>query len=212
MPPSNRLLEFVIAATAIILLPGPSVLFTISRAVSWGRKIAVATVVGNNLGSFATAVLVALGIGPLLQHSIFLYIAIQIAGGLYLVWLGIGAWRHRSAHANEMLNAGETAPSIRRTIREGFMVGLLNPKSFVFFAAIFPQFVDRSRNVIPQMLVLAVIFATIAFASDSTWGILAGTARGWLASSPDRLVVLRSIGSSVMIGLGLFIVVTVRRG
>ncbi|OIQ74548.1 homoserine/homoserine lactone efflux protein [mine drainage metagenome] len=92
------------------------------------------------------------------------------------------------------------------------MVGLLNPKSFVFFAAIFPQFVDRSRNVIPQMLVLAVIFAAIAFASDSTWGILAGTARGWLASSPDRLVVLRSIGSSVMIGLGLFIVVTVRRG
>lgn len=212
MPPSNRLLEFVIAATAIILLPGPSVLFTIARAVSWGRKIAVATVVGNNLGSFVTAALVALGIGPLLQHSIFLYIAIQIAGGLYLVWLGIGAWRHRSAHANEMLNAGGTAPSIRRTIREGFMVGLLNPKSFVFFAAIFPQFVDRSRNVIPQMLVLAVIFVAIAFASDSTWGILAGTARGWLASSPDRLVVLRSIGSSVMIGLGLFIVVTVRRG
>lgn len=212
MPPSNRLLGFILAATAIILLPGPSVLFTIARAVSWGRKIAVATVVGNNLGALVTAVLVAIGVGPLLQHSIFLYVAIQIAGGLYLVWLGIGAWRHRTAHANEMLNAGEVAPSLRRTIREGFMVGLLNPKSFVFFAAIFPQFVDRSRNVVSQMLVLSVIFVFIAFVSDSTWGILAGTARGWLASSPGRLVILRSIGSSVMIGLGLFIVITVRRG
>jgi threonine/homoserine/homoserine lactone efflux protein len=212
MPPSNRLLEFLIAATAIILLPGPSVLFTIARAVSWGRKIAVLTVVGNNLGSLSTALLVAVGIGPLLQHSKLLYVAIQIAGGMYLVWLGIGAWRHRAAHANEMLNASGEPPSVRRTIREGFMVGLLNPKSFVFFAAIFPQFVDRSRNVVSQMMVLAVIFAVIAFISDSTWGILAGTAREWLASSPDRLVRLRSIGSAVMIGLGAFIVVTVRRG
>jgi threonine/homoserine/homoserine lactone efflux protein len=210
MPPSNRLFAFVIAATAIILLPGPSVLFTVARAVSWGRKIAVATVVGNNLGSLLTALLVAVGIGPLLQHSIFLYIAIQIAGGLYLIWLGIGAWRHRAAHANQMLNAGDIAPSIRRTIREGFMVGLLNPKSFVFFAAIFPQFVDRSRNVVTQMMVLALIFALIAFISDSTWGILAGSARGWLASSPSRLVTLRTVGSAVMMALGLYIVITVR--
>jgi threonine/homoserine/homoserine lactone efflux protein len=211
MPPSNRLFEFVLAATAIILLPGPSVLFTIARGVSWGRKIAVATVIGNNLGSLVTSFLVALGVGPLLQHSKALYIAIQIAGGLYLVWLGIGTWRHRTAHANQMLNAGDVAPSIRRTIREGFMVGLLNPKSFVFFAAIFPQFVDRSRNVVTQMMVLGVIFAVIAFISDSTWGILAGTARGWLASSPSRLVRLRTVGSSVMMGLGVYIVVTVRR-
>jgi threonine/homoserine/homoserine lactone efflux protein len=210
MPPSNRLFAFVIAATAIILLPGPSVLFTVARAVSWGRKIAVATVVGNNLGSLLTALLVAVGVGPLLQHSIFLYIAIQVAGGLYLIWLGIGAWRHRTAHANQMLNAGDVAPSLRRTIREGFMVGLLNPKSFVFFAAIFPQFVDRSRNVVTQMMVLALIFSLIAFISDSTWGILAGTARGWLASSPNRLVKLRTIGSSVMMGLGIYIVITVR--
>lgn len=210
MPPSTRLFAFVIAATAIILLPGPSVLFTVARAVSWGRKIAVATVVGNNLGSLLTALLVAVGIGPLLQHSILLYIAIQIAGGLYLIWLGIGTWRHRAAHANQMLNAGDVAPSLRRTIREGFMVGLLNPKSFVFFAAIFPQFVDRSRNVVTQMMVLAFIFSLIAFISDSTWGILAGSARGWLASSPRRLVTLRTVGSSVMMALGLYIVITVR--
>jgi len=212
MPPSNRLVEFLFAATAIILLPGPSVLFTIARGVSWGRKTAVATVVGNNLGSLVTAVLVALGIGPLLQHSVFIYEAIQIAGGLYLVWLGIDAWRHRHQHASDMLNAGEVAPTLRRTIREGFMVGLLNPKSFVFFAAIFPQFVDRSRNVPIQMMVLGLIFAVIAFISDSSWGILAGTARVWLARSPQRLVMLRSIGSSVMIGLGIFIVITLRRG
>lgn len=212
MPPSNRLLEFLIAATAIILLPGPSVLFTIARAVSWGRKVAVVTVVGNNLGSLVTAMLVAIGVGPLLQHSIILYVAIQIAGGLYLVWLGIGAWRHRKAHADQMLNAGAVAPTLRRTLREGFMVGLLNPKSLVFFAAIFPQFVDRSRNVASQMIVLGLIFVLIAFVSDSTWGILAGTARVWLARSPGRLVTLRSIGSSVMVGLGIYIVLTVRRG
>lgn len=212
MPPSNRLVEFVIAATAIILLPGPSVLFTIARGVSWGRRTAVVTVVGNNLGSLVTAFLVALGVGPLLQHSVFMYEAIQVAGGLYLVWLGIDAWRHRRQHASDMLNTSNDAPTLRRTIREGFMVGLLNPKSFVFFAAIFPQFVDRSRNVPIQMMVLGLIFALIAFVSDSSWGILAGTARVWLARSPQRLVTLRSVGSSVMIGLGIFIVVTLRRG
>ncbi|HUW77766.1 MAG TPA: LysE family translocator [Candidatus Nanopelagicaceae bacterium] len=211
MPPRDHLLAFVIASTAIILLPGPSVLFTIARAVSWGRRIAVATVVGNNLGALVTAMLVAIGVGPLLQHSMLLYVAIQIAGGGYLIWLGIGAWRLRSAHANQILNAGDVAPSMGRTIREGFIVGLLNPKSFVFYAAIFPQFIDRSRNVVTQMMVLGLIFVVIAFFSDSTWGILAGTARTWLSSAPSRLVTMRAIGSSVMTGLGIYIILTVRR-
>lgn len=212
MPPTDHLVEFVIASTLIILVPGPSVLFTVARAIAWGRFIAVMTVVGNALGMLVMSALIAFGFGPLLERSPLLYAIVQWAGGAYLIWLGVDAIRHREAHAADMVDQGPVAPSGIKTLREGFVVGILNPKSLVFFAAIFPQFVDREAgNVSLQLMVLGFIFATIAVLSDGTWGIVAGSARVWLANNPRRLVQMRVVGGCVMLALGALVLVTAPR-
>lgn len=212
MPPSDRLFEFLVASFIIILVPGPSVLFTVARAIAWGRVVALMTVFGNALGMLVMAALVAFGFGPLLERSPLLYALVQWAGGLYLIWLGIDALRHRELHAERMVDQGPVAPALTRTLREGFVVGILNPKSLVFFAAVFPQFVDRDKgNVSLQLMVLGCIFAVIAVLSDGTWGVVAGTAREWLAGNPKRLVNMRLIGGCVMIVLGLAVLITAPR-
>lgn len=212
VPPRDHLVEFLIASTLIILMPGPSVMFTIARAIAWGRLVAFLTVVGNAFGMLAMAALIAFGFGPLLERSPLLYAVVQWGGGLYLVWLGVDALRHREAHAADMMDQGPTAPTAFRTFREGFVVGILNPKSLVFFAAVFPQFVDRDAgNVSLQLLVLGVIFVTIGVICDGTWGIVAGTVRVWLADNPRRLVQMRVVGGFVMIVLGVLVLLTAPR-
>lgn len=201
----TRIWEYVIAAVVIILAPGPSVLFVIARAVAWGRATAVATVLGNVLGSFSLSVIVALGLGPILQRSVIAFNAVQILGGAYIVYLGIQAIRHSQVHAEDMTNQGDEKPTVRKSIREGYFVGILNPKALVFFAAILPQFIDRARgSVTSQLLLLGAIFTVIAFVSDGSWGLLAGTIRNWLATDVKRLVRMRVAGGVVMICLGIF--------
>ena len=193
----------------IILAPGPSVLFVIARAIAWGRATAVFTVAGNVTGAFSLSVFVALGLGPILQRSELAYIAVQWGGGLYLVYLGVDAIRKRSAHAADMTNQGEIAPSIRRSIRDGFWVGALNPKGVVFFAAVLPQFIDREKwSVTAQLILLGAIFAILAFVSDGSWGMLAGTARNWLATDARRLERLRATGGTIMIILGISVLIS----
>jgi threonine/homoserine/homoserine lactone efflux protein len=196
--------EYLVAAMIIILAPGPSVLFVIARAIAWGRKTAVLSVLGNVTGSFVLSTLVALGLGPVLERSDLAYAAVQWGGGLYLVYLGIDAIRKRAIHASDMTNQGPVGPTPLRSIRDGFWVGVLNPKAIVFFAAVLPQFVDiESDHVTLQLIFLGLTFCVLAFFSDGAWGLLAGTARAWLAKSPHRLERLRAFGGLVMIILGL---------
>jgi threonine/homoserine/homoserine lactone efflux protein len=193
----------------IILAPGPSVLFVIARAIAWGRATAVFTVAGNVTGAFSLSVFVALGLGPVLERSDIAYLAVQWAGGLYLIYLGIEAIWKRTLHAADMANQGDIAPSIRRSIRDGFWVGALNPKGVVFFAAVLPQFIDRDRgSVTAQLIFLGAIFAVLAFVSDGSWGVLAGTARNWLATDSKRLEKLRAAGGVIMILLGIQVLVS----
>ncbi len=204
----TRLVEYIIAAMIIILAPGPSVLFVIARAIAWGRKTAVFTVAGNVTGAFVLSTFVAFGLGPILQNSDIAYIAVQWGGGLYLVYLGIDAIRHREVQAADMTNQGDIAPRMRRSIRDGFWVGALNPKGLVFYAAVLPQFIDRERgHVTAQLVLLGAIFSILAFISDGSWGLLAGTARQWLATDPKRLEKLRATGGTIMIILGVSVVV-----
>jgi len=204
----SRLPEYIVAAMVIILAPGPSVLFVIARAIAWGRKTAVFTVAGNVTGAFALSTLVAIGLGPILQRSDLAYAAIQWGGGLYLMYLGFDAIRHRRVHAEDMRNQGDIAPGIYRSIRDGFWVGALNPKGLVFYAAVLPQFVDRDKgSVAIQLIFLGAIFSLLAFISDGSWGLLAGTARQWLATDPKRLEKLRATGGTVMIILGISVLI-----
>ena len=209
----SRLVEYIIAAMIIILAPGPSVLFVIARAIAWGRKVAVVTVAGNVTGAFVLSSLVAFGLGPILQRSDLAFVAVQWLGGLYLVYLGIDAIRKRKMHAADMTNQGPVEPTVFQSIRDGFMVGVLNPKGLVFYAAVLPQFIDRDRgNITGQLLFLGALFSVLAFFSDGGWGLLAGTARAWLAGDASRLEKLRATGGCVMIILGASVIFSTATG
>ena len=209
----SRLVEYIIAAMIIILAPGPSVLFVIARAIAWGRKVAVVTVAGNVTGAFVLSSLVAFGLGPILQRSDLAFVAVQWGGGLYLVYLGIDAIRKRKVHAADMTNQGPVEPTVFQSIRDGFMVGVLNPKGLVFYAAVLPQFIDRDRgNITGQLLFLGALFSVLAFFSDGGWGLLAGTARAWLAGDASRLEKLRATGGCVMIILGASVIFSTATG
>ena len=208
----SRLIEYIIAAMIIILAPGPSVLFVIARAIAWGRKVAVFTVAGNVSGAFVLSSLVAFGLGPILSRSEIAYSAVQWGGGGYLIFLGISAIKARHLDAAEMKNQGNVVPTFWRSARDGFWVGVLNPKGLVFYAAVLPQFVDIDRgHITSQLLFLGALFSILAFISDGSWGLLAGTARAWLASDEKRLETLRAIGGCVMIILGLLVVASAVR-
>mgnify|MGYP003336692664 FL=1 len=210
----TRYPEYVVTTVIIVLAPGPSVLFTIARAIAWGRATAVATVAGNVLGAFVISLVVAFGLGPILQDHPLIFLAVQILGGLYLIYLGITTLRQSQVQALEIINQGELKPSPFRSMRDGFWVGALNPKVLVFFAAILPQFVDREGgngeggSITSQLVLLGATFSVIAFMGDSTFGIIAGTVRSWMAHSPKRLVALRQLGGLVMVGLGIFTLIS----
>ncbi|MGH3268232.1 MAG: LysE family translocator, partial [Trebonia sp.] len=210
MPPTTHLLAFTLTAFVIILIPGPSVLFTVSRAIVLGRVAGVATVAGNTVGAFTQVVAVAFGIGPLIERSITVFTVLKLAGAAYLVFLGVQAIRHRHSLA-EALGGQVEQKTAARIVLDGFTVGVTNPKVVVFFAAMLPQFVDRQAGNVPaQIILLGAIFASIALISDSTWALAAGTVRNWLGRSQRRLELIGGIGGLAMIGIGARLALTGR--
>src|SRR5690606_1232424 len=143
VPPADAMLAFFVTAVVIIVVPGPSVLFVVSRALAHGRSAALASVVGNAIGCVVVLVLVALGLGAVVQSSQLAFTVLAVVGALYLVWLGVQAIRHRDAlDPGALAQAGETGPlSPVQAGRQGLVVGLTNPKVYVMFAALLPQFV-----------------------------------------------------------------------
>jgi threonine/homoserine/homoserine lactone efflux protein len=135
---------------------------------------------------------------------------LKLVGAAYLVYLGVKAWRQRGSLPVTI--DGEEARSSVRTLWEGFAVGVANPKTIVFFAAVLPQFIDPGLgHVAGQMMLLGLIFVGIALASDTAWGLGASAARAWFARSPRRLTAVGRIGGLSMIGLGLTVAVTGRK-
>lgn len=211
MPPLDHLAALALAAFVLIVIPGPSVLFAVSRALAYGRRAALATVIGGALGSLVLSVAVAVGVGAVVQASAAVYTAIQLAGAAYLVYLGIQAIRHRR-QLREALDAPAAPLGERRTVIEGFLVNLTNPKTIVFFAAVLPQFVDPAAgHVTAQMVVLGAVVAAIGLAMDSVWSVAAGAVRTWFARSPRRLDAVGGAAGLTMVGLGVGLAVTGRR-
>jgi threonine/homoserine/homoserine lactone efflux protein len=206
----GRLAGLFVVALAIIAVPGPSVLFVVSRGVALGRRAALATVVGNEAGLLIQISAVAVGLGPIVERSIAVYTVIKIVGAGYLIYLGARAFRHRG-DLDVGADSTVTTVTTRRILRQGIVVGATNPKSFLLFAAILPQFADPAAGRMPlQLFLLGLVCVVIAFASDSVWALAAGTARAWFGSSPRRLRALGGTAGAVMVGLGLRIAVTGR--
>ena len=202
MPTSSQWLAFLVASILFIQVPGPSLLFTIGRALTVGRGEALLSVVGNALGLVVQVGFVALGLGALVASSAAAYTVLKLAGAAYVVWLGISAIRHR-AEARVALEQAELTPSPRgRAVRTGFIVGVTNPKTIVFFAAFLPQFTSESGSATLQLALLGVVFGILAVCSDSLWALGAGQARDWFARKPHRLDKLSATGGGMMIALG----------
>lgn len=211
MVSADQLLGFAVMSLLLIVIPGPSVLFVIGRALSHGRRAALTTVVGNTTGAYVLVVLVAFGVGSIVERSAVVFTVLKLVGAAYLVYLGVKALRQRGALQDAFAD-DRPAPGGLRTLWEGFAVGVTNPKTIVFFAAVLPQFVDRGQgHVVVQMLLLGLVFNIIAVACDSVWGLAAATARSWFARSPRRLAVVGAVGGVTMIGLGITIAATGRK-
>ena len=202
MLPTEHLLAFMLIAFVLIVVPGPSVLFVVTRSLTLGRRAGLATAVGNTAGVYVQVVLVAVGVGAIVQESVAVFTAIKLAGALYLVFLGVQTFRHRRALA-DALYAPVEPKLMRRMLSDAFVVGVANPKVIVFFIAVLPQFVDRSAGAVSlQLLTLGAVFCTIAVICDAVWAIAAGAARDWLVRSPRRLAAIGGTGGVVMVGLG----------
>lgn len=202
MPSASTLAAFAVASVIIIAMPGPSVLFTIGRALSAGRREALLTVVGNALGILTQICALAVGLGPLIAASTVAYTALKVVGAGYLVWLGVQAIRNRRALASAF-EAGVpvTAPSLH-AVRAGYVVGVTNPKTIVFFAALLPQFVVQTSAVLPQLVALGAVFAVLALLMDGSVALVASRARDWFASSPKRMERVGGAGGLMMLTLG----------
>lgn len=213
MLPSHHLLAFLLTVYVLILIPGPSVLFVVSRGVALGRRAALATVAGNALGLVFQGTLVTIGIGSIVASSDAVFTALKLIGAAYLVYLGVRNIRERKALAEVFNPAAAAAPkSLRRIVREGFFVGATNPKGVLIFTAVLPQFIDRSQgHDTLQLATLGAICVVIALLSDGAWAIASGTARHWLGRSSRRLETMSGVGGAMLIALGVGLAVTGRR-
>jgi threonine/homoserine/homoserine lactone efflux protein len=207
----GQLLGFTLASLVLIVIPGPGVLFVVGRALAHGRRTALATACGHAAGNYVVAACVAVGLGAILQRSATMFIVVKIVGAGYLVWLGIRAIRHRKSLADAFAAVAEPREGWR-ALRDGVVVGITNPKSYILFGAVLPQFVNRGAgHVAGQMLVLALVSVLIGAVSDCGWGFAASAVRNWFASSPRRFELVGGAGGLAMIGVGVTVAITGRK-
>ncbi len=206
-----------LASVVLIAVPGPSVMFVVGRALSCGRSSAIGSVIGNALGCYSVGVVIALGLGPLLERSEILLQTIKWAGILYLVYLGIRAIRHAGPIATDHDTAAGTGTASGTdtgssetpwvAVRTGIVVGLTNPKSFVLFTAIVPQFINSGAATF-QMLTLGLVPMLIGLITDGAWALAAGRARSWLTKSPGRMITIGRVGGASIIGVAASVAVS----
>lgn len=198
----GHVLAFALASFLLVAVPGPSVVFTIGRALTVGRRNALLTVAGNAAGVYLQVIAVAFGVGALVEQSVVAFTVLKFVGAAYLIYLGVQGMRHR--HEIEgTLPSDMPVSRTRRAVLDGFLVGAANPKSVVFLAAVLPEFADHDAGYLPvQLLILGAVFSIVAWICTSFWGVVAGTARSWFTRSPRRMAAIGGAGGLAMIGLG----------
>jgi threonine/homoserine/homoserine lactone efflux protein len=207
----GHLLAYLVTILVLVVIPGPSVLFVVSRGVALGRRAALATVLGSTAGIAVLTAVVALGLGSIVEESLAVFTVIKIAGAAYMVYLGVRMFRDRDELAR-VVDAAVVPRGMRRMLREGFVVGVTNPKALILQTAVLPQFVDpKAGSVQLQLAALGGILLAVGFCTDGAWALAAGTARVWISRSPRRLEMIGGAGGLVLIGLGVRLALTGRK-
>ena len=199
--PSLSALElFAIAAFALIVIPGPAVLYIVSQSVGHGRRGGLAAVFGVEIGAFTHVAGAALGVSAIIASSATAFSVLKFAGGAYLIVLGIKRLRERDSAA---LPGGESGRPHSSIFKQGMIVSALNPKTALFFLAFLPQFIDPDRgHVALQAMILGFVFVAIATVSDAVWAIGAGSLAGVLKASERARRLERWASGTILIGLG----------
>ena len=200
LPSAANLSIFVLASIALLLTPGPAVLYIVARSLTQGRLAGVVSMLGIQTATLVHVAAAALGLSALLMSSAIAFGIVKYVGAAYLIWLGL-----RALFAQSRAAEAEVAPrSLGRLFRDGVVVNLLNPKTALFFLAFLPQFVEPERGAVPaQLILLGLIFTGLAAMSDGMFALLAGTAGGWLRRSRGFLQAERYVTGSIFIGLGI---------
>ena len=195
---------FVVAASILLVIPGPTIMLVIARGLSAGRRDLVPTVAGVALGDAAALTLSLLGVGTLLAASAFLFTLLKWGGAAYLVFLGIKLWRSRPVTVDRPMAPG---PGGRREgdFADAFTVTALNPKSIVFFVAFMPQFILPTAPILPQAVLLGVTFVLLAALNAAAYGLLASSLRARIGS-PSLLRLANRLGGVILIGAGALLV------
>jgi threonine/homoserine/homoserine lactone efflux protein len=198
----SRYLLFVVAALALLAIPGPAVLYVVAQSLGHGRRAGVVSVLGVHVGSLVHVLAAAVGLSQLLMSSATAYATVKYAGAAYL--LVMGARRLLTRGNAEVTAAGHVAPRpAGRLFRQGVVVNVLNPKTALFFLALLPQFVDVHRSAVPlQIIVLGCTFVLLGLITDSAWALGAGVLGAAVGRSARGLLVERVVTGSVFIALG----------
>ncbi len=190
-------LGFLAITVLLLLTPGPIVMLVVSTGATRGVRAALVTVAGTSAGNAVLLAVIALGLGWVLKHALHLFELLRWIGAVYLIWLGIQAWR----------NAGrerEVVQGNRVHFWRGFTVALSNPKTIAFFTAFLPQFVDPARPAGLQIIVMCAVSALLAAVSDSCWAVAAGLGRNWFAR-PGRALLLGRASGITLLGAGVWL-------
>jgi threonine/homoserine/homoserine lactone efflux protein len=196
VPDSHSLALFAAAAVALLLIPGPAVLYIVAQSAQHGRVAGLVSVGGVHVGTLVHVAAAAVGLSAIIVSSALAFSVVKFAGAAYLVFLGI-----RRIVAREPAQRIETPEQpLRRLFGQGVVVNVLNPKTALFFLAFLPQFVDPDRAVWPQVLVFGLTFVALGFVSDGLYAVAAGSLAKWLREK-RRLVGYAS--GTVFVGLGV---------
>ena len=203
MPEVSTLALFTLAAIALLVIPGPAVLYIVTRSVDQGRAAGLASVCGVHVGTLVHVAAAALGLSALLVSSATAYHAVRWLGAAYLIWLGVRRLLARD-EAAVAAGPGPRRLGLRRIFAQGVVVNVLNPKTALFFFAFLPQFVDTSRGSVPfQVLVFGVAFVLLGLLSDGAYAVAASAGAGWLRRRPGVARASRLVSGGVLIGLGV---------
>lgn len=194
-------LLFLATSLLVIATPGQDMILVMSRSVAQGAAAGVVTAAGVSVGLIGHAVLATLGLGAVLRASEWVFVGLKLVGAAYLVWLGIGLLRTRSA---ELALRGSAKRSLPRLFVDGAFSNLSNPKIAVFYFAFLPQFVPQTaEHPTLSVLVLGLVFAGLTFVVKGPVGLFAGLLSGWLRARPRALVGIHRASGVVLVGLGV---------